>query len=374
MDTPCIPTDDELRDEAIAQINSNFVNSKVTMLVDRDLMEIDINPLTLQAKEAILATIVVCDWNVRAWTLLEGMRGRLKLHILCKDNRVISLVDVLSDVLSKSSLGLVPPCLAIQHYTPTQNEHYKFSDQESVTTEQATCLLNHRHATKDRDVIMIWNLVCGSKKVVKTAVDFWKSTVGQPLATGFLVSSAPRLKARGLSWAPARPNLLPPAAGTPSGKQYPAFDGQNSVAGRIVAEGFKAEWLICPIRRSKALPIWFSLYTYEAESRVDAYYKVYNGGANSKMDLRSLLNIRTMIAPLLKRYRWVAFLLPALRERLSSGAVFPPQPFPYQGEAKGPLIVVVASNDGDEWEWQFVHEWDIKFQLPEFSLKELLIV
>jgi hypothetical protein len=374
MDTPCIPTDDELRDEAIAQINSNFVNSKVTMLVDRDLMELDINPLTLQAKEAILATIVVCDWNVRAWTLLEGMRGRLKLHILCKDNRVISLVDVLSDVLSKSRLGLVPPCLAIQHYTPTQNEHYKFSDQESVTTEQATCLLNHRHATKDRDVIMIWNLVCGSNKVVKTAVDFWKSTVGQPLATGFLVSSAPRLKARGFSWAPARPNLLPPAAGTPSGKQYPAFDGQNSVAGRIVAEGLKAEWLMCPIRRSKALPGWFSLYTYEAESRVDAYYKVYNGGANSKMDLRNLLNIRAMIAPLLKRYRWVAFLLPALRERLSSGAVFPPQPFPYQGDAKGPLIVVVASNEGNEWEWQFVHEWDIKFQLPEFSLKELLIV
>jgi hypothetical protein len=59
---------------------------------------------------------------------------------------------------------------------------------------------------------------------------------------------------------------------------------------------------------------------------------------------------------------------------LSSVALFPPQPFSYQGEAKGPLIVDVASNDGDDWEWQFVHEWDIKFQLPEFSLKELLKV
>ncbi|GIJ91947.1 hypothetical protein Asppvi_010922 [Aspergillus pseudoviridinutans] len=374
MDTPCIPTDDKLRDEAIAQINSNFINSKVTLLVDRDLMEIDINPPTLQAKEAILATIVVCDWNVRAWTLLEGMRGRLKLHILCKNNHVVSLVDVLSDVLSQSSLAFVSPCLAIQHYTPTQNQHYKFMEQEAVTTEQATCLLNHRHATKDRDVIMIWNLVCSSNKVVKTAVDFWKLTVGQPLATGFLVSSAPRLKGRGLSWAPSRPNLLPPTAGTPDGKQYPAFDGQNSVAGRILAEGFKAEWLMCPIRRAKALPIWYSLYTYEAKSRFDAYYKIYNEGANSKMDLRSLLNLRSVIAPLLKRYRWVALLLPALRERLSSGAAIPPKPFPYQGEAKGTLVVVVASNDGDEWEWQFVHEWDTKFQLPEFQLKELLIV
>ncbi|KAF7115485.1 hypothetical protein CNMCM5793_002443 [Aspergillus hiratsukae] len=375
MDTPCIPTNDELRDEAIGQINSNFINSKITLLVDRDLMEIDIHPLTLQAEEAILATLVVCDWNVRAWTLLEGMRGRLKLHILCKDNRVIALVDVLSDVLSKSSLALVSPCLAIQHYTPTQNQHSQFLEEEPVTTEQATCLLNHRHATKDRDVTMIWSLVCGSNKVVKTAADFWRSTVGQPLATGFLVSSAPRIKGRGLSWAPSRPNLLPPTAGTPDGKQYPAFDGQNSVAGRIVAEGFRAEWLICPIRRSKALPMWFSLYTYaDANSGFDAYYKIYNGGANSKMDLRSLLKLRSVIAPLLKQYRWVGLLLPALRERLSSGAASPPQPFLYQGEAKGPLLVVVASNKEDEWEWQFVHEWDITFQLPEFSLEELLIV
>ncbi|RHZ67860.1 hypothetical protein CDV55_105150 [Aspergillus turcosus] len=373
MDTPCIPTDDELRDEAIAQINSNFVNSKVTLLVDRDLMEIDIHPLTLQAEEAILAALVVCDWNVSAWTLLEGMRGRLKLHILCKDNRVIALVDVLSDVLAKSSLGLVSPCLAIQHYTPTDKQRYQFLDQEPVTIEQATCLLNHRHATKDRDVTMIWSLVCGSNKVVKTAVDFWRSTVGQPLATGFLVSSAPRIKARGLSWAPSRPNLLPPTASTPDGKQYPAFDGENSVAGRIVSEGFRAEWLICPIRRSRALPVWFSLYTYaDANSHFDAYYKIYNGGANSKMDLRSLLKLRSVIAPLLKQYRWVGLLQPALRHRLGTGAASPPQPFLYQGEAKGPLLVVVASNEGDEWEWQFIHEWDLTFQLPEFSLEELL--
>jgi hypothetical protein len=374
MDTPCIPTDDELRDEAIGQINSNFINSKVTLLVDRDLMEIDIRPLTLQAEEAILATLVVCDWNVRAWTLLEGLRGRLKLHILCKDNRVIALVDVLSDVLSGSSLGLVSPCLAIQHYTPTQMQRSQFSDEQPVTTEQATCLLNHRHATKDRDVTMIWSLVCGANKVVKTAEGFWRSTVGQPLATGFLVSSAPRIKARGLSWAPSRPNLLPPTAGTPDGKQYPAFDGQNSVAGIIGAEGFRAEWLICPIRRSK-VPMWFSLYTYaDANSHVDAYYKIYNVGANEKMDMRSFLKLRSVIAPLLKQYRWVGLLLPALRTRLASGAVFPPQPFLYQGEANGPLLVVVASNEGAEWEWQFVHEWDMTFQLPEFSLKELLIV
>ncbi|KAL2811445.1 hypothetical protein BJX63DRAFT_399282 [Aspergillus granulosus] len=375
MDTPCIPTDRELRAEAMGHINDNFLNSKLTLLIDRDIMEINIDPLTLQAEEAILATLVVCDWNVRAWTLLEGLRGRLKLQVMCRDNRVISLMQVLTDVVSKSCLSLVSACLATQHYTPTQYEVSELTDREPVTTEQATCLLNHRHATKDRDVTIIWSLVCGGSKVVKTAEEFWRSTVGQPVATGFLVSSSPRLKARGLSWAPARPNLLPPTATEPDTKRYPAFDGQNSVGGIITAEGLRAEWLACPIRRVKGLPMLFMLHTYaDTKSDTDRFYKIYNSGGNSKMDLKSLLNLRSVIAPLLKQYRWVALLLPALRERLSTGAVFPPRPFPYQGVCSGPMLVIVASNDGEEWKWQFIHEWDVKFQLPEFSLVELLIV
>ncbi|KAL3479894.1 hypothetical protein BJX99DRAFT_221417 [Aspergillus californicus] len=392
MDSPCIPSDHELRNEAIAQINDSFANSKLTLLVDRDLMEIPIHPLTLQAEEAILAALVVCDWNVRAWTLLEGMQGRLNLTIMAKDNHTIPLLTVLSDIVSKSTLDLVSPCLAIEHYTPTRG--HKISYREPVTTEQATCLLNHRHATKDRDVPMIWSLISASTtanttKVLKTAEDFWKSKSGEMLATGFLVSSAPRIKqVRGLSWAPSRPNLLPPSTTTTSTKQYPAFDGQNSVAGEITLKGFKAEWLACPIRRLKAFPkgVWFSVHTYtDSTSHTDAYYRIYNPNLNtttstekttppSKPDLRDLLTLRTLIAPLLKQYRWVSLLLPALRHRTSSGAVAPPRPFPYQGEVQGLLLVVVASDDGVEWEWQFVSEWDVKVPLPEFSLEEILIV
>ncbi|KAL4777966.1 hypothetical protein BJX76DRAFT_367005 [Aspergillus varians] len=371
MDSPCIPTDHDLRAEAIGQINENFGNSKVTLLVDRDIMDIDINPLILEAKEAILAALVVCDWNVRAWTLLEGMRGRLKLHILCKDNQIISLVDVLNDILAHSSLTLVSPCLAVHHYIPT--DHHAI-DTPPVTIEQATCLLNHRHATKDRDVPMIWSLVCGTT-VIKVSADFWKSKVGEPLATGFLLSSAPRLDSRGFSWAPSRPNLLPPTAAAPSAKQYPAFDGQDSLAGYIRAEGFRAEWLACPIRRSRALPTWISLHSFaQGDSQFEKYYKIYNGGANSDVDVKGLLNLRSILAPVLKRYRWAVLLLPALRDRGTSGATAPPRPFPYQGQAKGPLMVVAASNDQAEWEWQFVYEWDPNFQLPEFTLVELLLV
>ena len=40
-------------------------------------MEIDISECTIVRKETILATVLVSDWNIRAWTCLESMRGRI---------------------------------------------------------------------------------------------------------------------------------------------------------------------------------------------------------------------------------------------------------------------------------------------------------
>ncbi|KAL4812184.1 hypothetical protein BDW67DRAFT_193799 [Aspergillus spinulosporus] len=374
MDTPCVPTERTLRSECLGQINANFETSKVTLLVDRDIMEIDINPRTLAAEEAILAALVVCDWNVRAWTLLEGMRGRVRLHFLCKNNHVISLADVLNDVLSKSCLSLVSLCLAVQHYIPIP-EPPGGIDLDPVSIEQATCLLNHRHATKDRDVPMIWALVAGSPTVIKASEEFWLSKVGKFLNTGNLISSAPRIPGRrGIGWAPARPNLLPPNATTDE-KRYPAYDGQNSVPGKITAEGFEAEWLAAILRRrGMGLPAWlFSIYRFPRESEWDEYYHVYNKGGSDRIDLKMRQRIGELIAPLFQRFRYVAFLLPLLRYKGTNGAAIPPQPFQYQGEAEGPVMVVVGSNNQKEWEWQFLYEWKEE-QLPEFWQTQLLLV
>lgn len=370
MDSPCIPTDMDLRYEAMGQINNNFLNSKVTLLVDRDLMNINIEPCSLEAKEAIVATLVVCDWNVRAWTLLEGMRGRWNLHILCKDHHTISLRDVLNDVLAYSNLTLISPCLTLQHYIPTTDRPVE-GEIPPVSIEQATCLLNHRHATKDRDVTLIWSLVCGSK-LFKTSVDFWKSAVGNSLSTGFLVSSSPRLQGEhGFGWAPSRPNLLPPTASTPTNEQYPAYDGDDSVWGRITERGFKAEWLACVIGRSRALPTWLRLKYFEDDLSEGL---TYNKGGTSRLDMRSLFKIRSVMSPVFKKYPLVAIMLPCTRDRGASGPGLVPRPFQYQGASKGPLLVIAGSKDDEEWEWQFVHEWDTGYQLPEFVLKELLLV
>jgi hypothetical protein len=57
MDTPCIPEDHALRAESIAKINRVFSDSKMTLVCDRDLQEIDISDLTMRLRESILATV-----------------------------------------------------------------------------------------------------------------------------------------------------------------------------------------------------------------------------------------------------------------------------------------------------------------------------
>lgn len=60
-------------------------------------MSIDISNLTTELRESILATVLVCDWNSRAWTLLEAMRGRRNIHLLCKRNEVITFKEALAN-------------------------------------------------------------------------------------------------------------------------------------------------------------------------------------------------------------------------------------------------------------------------------------
>lgn len=389
MDSPCIPTEMELRYEAMGHINHNFINSKVTLLVDRDLMEIDIDPPSLEAKEAIVATLVVCDWNVRAWTLLEGMRGCWNLHILGKNNHIISLIDVLNDILAYSNLSLVSPCLALQHYIPQGAPRPIKGEVPPVGLEQATCLMNHRHATKDRDVTMIWSLVCGSK-LVKASVDFWKSQVGQSLTTGFLLSSSPRLEGEhGFSWAPSRPNLLPPTADThwffnnitskgEKKKVWPAYDGEGSSRGFITEKGFKAEWLVCRICRYRPLlPARLGGLTFLDQEKLDGiqvHYFVYNEGGLDRMDRKSIYKLGSLVSPVFKKgFQYVALLFPVMTGKDSEGGL---RPYQYQGEGvKGPLMVIAGSNDLEEWEWQFVHEWDTSVLLPQFiRRRDILLV
>ena len=71
-----IPNKHYLRREAINHINSTFSDSQITLLCDRDLSSLNAlsgNEEVAQA-ERLLVTLLVCDCNVRASTLLEAIR------------------------------------------------------------------------------------------------------------------------------------------------------------------------------------------------------------------------------------------------------------------------------------------------------------
>ena len=127
-DSACIPEDHTLRSEAIQNINSTFSRSKITLVCDRDLMQIDISNLTVEIEESLLATILVCDWNLRAWTFLESVRGQQNIHLLCKDNRSVAFFRVIRDVFERGSIDLAILSLTALHMFPGRvwNPEHKF--------------------------------------------------------------------------------------------------------------------------------------------------------------------------------------------------------------------------------------------------------
>ena len=108
MDTPCIPWDLKLRKEAIQNIENVFDMSSAAVVCDRDIMSVDISSadfevedasdVTVKCCEQILAMMLICDWNVRAWTFLESFKGRNNIFVLCKDNLIISVTRYVSNL------------------------------------------------------------------------------------------------------------------------------------------------------------------------------------------------------------------------------------------------------------------------------------
>jgi hypothetical protein len=101
IDTCCIPTDENRRMEAIKGINGVFERSRMTLVCDMDLMAV-----TPDSSEQLLAVLLVADWNVRAWTLLEGLRGRNNIYLLLAGNAVVSFPSLCRAVFETGAMDL----------------------------------------------------------------------------------------------------------------------------------------------------------------------------------------------------------------------------------------------------------------------------
>ena len=358
MDTPCIPEDHKLRREAIENINTVFEQSKATVVCDKDLMDIDASDLSIEVCELIFITIIVCDWNIRAWTFLEAFRGRESISILCKNGVMIPLREIIELVHRQGSIDIALFLLSVPHLLPPRGkkDFMQISSPRSLsgflTVEVAGSLLSHREASRPGDDIVIWSLLL-SDRVYKNPKAFWKST--QAISTSFLVSSVPRLKTRGLGWAPSSPTarLVQMRSHGPQIRLL-AFDGSDSETGLVVRDGFMAQWLMYDF-------IGPCIGVKKLSSFMDVDVSPDNKSCPK--------NLREIRHRYLKGYLWGALLRPVESRTYSN-------PVRYRGDTSLMLVVVCATNkrigcpwetdDRIHWRWRGVYEWDMAEPLPKF--------
>jgi hypothetical protein len=366
MDTACIPSEPKLRRDCIANITRIFARSEKTVVCDRDLMIIDVSSVTTEVCERILAILLVCDWNMRAWTLLEAIQGRHGLYLLCQNDNTVSLLEVLETVQKSGRIDLLilflsraylfPPgsSLADLNLFDDSGENHVAESQEDrehaqglVSIGEAAALLSHRHPTRDGDDLLIWSLLIGDVEDQKPE-EMWKRQVGRFINTGCLLSSAPRLKCPGFGWAPSSPTAPRQMDTLTAGRRtYLAFDGEGTMRGRITTDGLCTLWL-----------------TYKFSSSAP---NEEQPGVGLHEDFDFQQRMRDLAERYVQNYAWGILL-----------KVCPckgPKNVPIQyRDCDGQLLVVCGSHDGVRWEWRDVYEWGAGVFLPRFQLEKVLLI
>lgn len=362
------------------------MNAKVMLVCDRDIMELDVSNMTTSVCETLLVTAVVSDWNTRAWTFFEAFRARRTIHLLCKNNAVVSLKQVIQTVYRKGLMSIGILLLAMPHFLQPLDDRElaraKSEDRQEyqagyLPIETSGNLLSYRPASRPGDDVVIWSLLISEKTVIHDAETFWKtmqgpalqlSTVtgrifssGARIKTKYLVSSAPRLKTRGLGWAPASPTFRVSTQSITDGLD--GFDGGTSESGWITPDGLVADWLL---------------------------WRFENTDISDTQCLRNLARIRTQF---LQGYRWGAILCPIETEYVGNPDESSDYWWDDGGRLRRTIVVVCGTNEMDGsvverytfnsteptkpkwdencqavgWEWRGVYAWDDEEPLPEWQ-------
>lgn len=402
IDSTCIPEDQELRKEAIKAINGIFSGSKVTLVLDKDLQSVSIEDSSITAYETLFSVLLVCDWGVRAWTMLEAIRGSRSIHVLCKQERSISLKDLFQNIHQHGAVDLAVLLGSVQHLLPS------LDSKSTKTVEEVGHLLSQRHASRVGDELIIWTLLSSEKGISKTPLDFWQGREG--INTAFLVSNAPRIHGHpGYGWCPATPYIRPQERFVNLGNnlkqyytvRYPSYDGRGSFLSQLIpSQGLQGKWLVRNID-SEEICRFYDDYEDEKTSMLwldqDRESILHTRDFNPDIELfprpdvaRAYARIRELTTTLGHR---VCLLRPLAEDGLS----------PYKGGTdRGEdftLLVAICHQDPrqmtdsqgnssssscnfsdmDEfqkkngWQWDGVHEWE-EIYSPAWKVEEILLI
>ena len=370
-DTACIPEDHVLRHEAIQGINRTFATSKVVLCCDRDIMQMDVAENTIHKQETVLATVLLSDWNIRAWTYLESMRGRNNLYLLCKDNVCIRFRDLIQNIWSEGCIDIVVLGLAVRHMLP------QGSVGNHTFLKSAGHTLSYRPASRKGDDLVIWSLLIGlDKNGIATlpfgdvdqdseefCVRFWQTFIGEWIDTGFLMSSAPRLTSSCFTWAPRTATCLPD--NDDAWLIQSNLDGASTQAARITDQGILGDWLLYRFKPKEILLLQIGPQTSGLMRRLkeicEEHLKACSGGA--------------LVHPVTEDMK--AFIDPSTKDfDYSRGNA---EYIGYQGRHGGTSVAVLGISEALNrqnlgWKWQSVYFWSSAVDFPPFKhVQDVLI-
>lgn len=375
IDSAAIPSEQTLRRQAIDNINVIFATAMVTLVIDADIQAIttSLPSPTVPQIETIISTLLVSDWSVRGWTMLEAIRGSRSIHLLCNDDHPISLLDALRFLHKEGAIDIAALLGGAQHLIPHSDP------KSSKTVEEAGYILSQRHTSWPEDVIICWSLLM-NVAVRKTAAGLWKTQ--SRVRTGYLLSTADRVEQRGLTWAPNTPYIRPEKRSVrlPNGQEqvytrrFPPYDGDGSLFAEITPTGLHGRWRVIDVDRTlldNAKDIFNEMVPrnndlrggheiefddFEPENLVYAHPDEVRAWSTMDMLLGQGAQVR---------------LVRALAEDGLSAYTGTSQ----RGEDFGLVAAICASFDhGATWDWKGVYSWQESDNYEGWEVCEMLIV
>ncbi|OAP63501.1 hypothetical protein AYL99_02728 [Fonsecaea erecta] len=371
IDAACVPSETTLRRRAIASINEIFATAKVTLVIDMDVQSITVtlpHP-SIAEIETLVSTLLVSDWTVRGWTLLEGIRGSRAIWLLCKDDGVLNLRHVLAELHERGAIDIGVLLGSAQHLIPHSDPT------SSKTVEEAGYLLSQRHTSWPEDVIACWTLLINAP-VSKEAAGLWENQT--QVRSGYILSSAPRVGTmQSFGWAPSTPYSRPikRSVGLEGGRiqeysvRFPSYDGEGSLSLDITRDGLRGRWRIVEVDRS--LLDSNKDLCCELTHPPEAYYDDEVAFEDAELiyahpdDALAWLTVEELLD-----HGARVRLIRAVAEDGISPAVGSSQ----RGEAFGLVAAICASVDGgSSWEWKGVYSWQESENYEGWEIDEMLI-
>ncbi|OQV09081.1 hypothetical protein CLAIMM_13259 [Cladophialophora immunda] len=371
IDAAGIPSETTLRRQAIDSINEIFAAAKVTLIIDMDVQSVDVTlpePSIAQI-ETLISTLLVSDWTVRGWTLLEGIRRSRAIWLLCKNDEVINLRYALAMLHERGAIDIGVLLGSAQHLIP----HSDPASRKSV--EEAGYLLSQRHTSWPEDVIICWTLLINAP-VKREAAGLWQKQTR--VRSGYILSSAPRVGTmKGLGWAPSTPYIRPirRSVGLDDGRsqeysvRFPSYDGEGSLFVNITDDGLRGKWRVVEADRSllesnkdlccELTPVPEAWQDDELDLEAAEMIYAHPDDALAWLTMAELLDHGARVR-----------LVRAVAEDGISAAVSSSQ----RGEDFGLIAAICASlNGGLSWEWKGVYSWQESENYPGWDIDEMLI-